>query len=140
VRILSNGQAVLLGLASFHGCEDWPLNAMALFPYNGNQMRLLSSMLARFQLTPYRDDARGPTHPVCLIQTCVSSCPSAYNRNLFRAIGSTFLNKERMSASDCRELLPKLQAWICGPHDNGGWNAYFIDAQSFTRFKDVRLA
>ena len=61
--------------------QDWPLNAMALYSYNAEQMRHLTSLMGRFTLTESGgsdDDAAMAMRSPCLTEVCVQATPNRY--------------------------------------------------------------
>ena len=81
--VLGSGPALaaacLLGVTTLCSTEDWPLNAMVLFPYNAHQMRLIRSAFGRFRLAHRRSDGRRPlVLGPCLIESCFSLLPAMY--------------------------------------------------------------
>jgi hypothetical protein len=72
--------ALVLGLSTLCSVEDWPVNAMVLFPYNAKQMAAISKLLGRFRLA-HKDDSDVPPGP-CLIESQFSLCPAIFKPEL----------------------------------------------------------
>ncbi|CAE7484383.1 cmdD, partial [Symbiodinium sp. CCMP2456] len=71
--------ALLLGGTTVLATEDWPLNALAVFPYNAEQMQILESIFGRYLLAHSEGEPRDAQEPRSFV--------SAYARLIFiRAI------------------------------------------------------
>ena len=97
------GVAAALCWASVRSKEDWPLNALALFPYSGEQMRRLARLVGRYRLA-----LEGSTDSVCAgpcaVQSCLSGCPSV----LYPPVAHVLLAAESHDIT-CRTLKQALQ-------------------------------
>ena len=103
--------AAVLGLASFAGLEDWPLNAMVLFPYNHRQHRAIAQHYDWYRLalsdevavarTASTDPPLGP----CLITKACNRDPAMFEPSVSRALlGESldaFAPEPRVHRRDC---------------------------------------
>lgn len=145
--------ALWLGGTTLLWLEDWPLNAVALFPFNHKQMRRMTSFLDRFVLV-HRGDGEGEQYPSpgkkvgsnqlhdqreegfgqefpCLIRTCVSSCPTVLFPRLIDAIGGPGFTKEE-EERPIERIHEVLRDWVkC--------TGCFVQPGTFRPFDDVVL-
>ena len=67
----------LLCASSAVGLEDWPINAIAVFPYNGQQIRLLKRHMGIFRFS--HSGANKQTTDTCVAETCCCKCAVSYD-------------------------------------------------------------
>ena len=75
--------ALCLGASMLLSLEDWPLNAMALFPWNAAQQKALQARIGRCALTHCDADKSSTTPPfsgtvVDIAEVASSACPANY--------------------------------------------------------------
>lgn len=126
--------ALLLGASTWMGMEDWPLNAMAMFPYSGEQSDLLGRLMGRFRLA-FAGQAESAALGPCITTVCCSACAAAYWPQFFGAIGGSPL---QFSVFELHELEPdaviltRLTHWVRE-------SAAFVDPLTWAHFDSVRL-
>ena len=128
--------ALLLGASTFFGMEDWPLNAMSMFPYSWEQSDRLGGLMGRFKLAFKGQDESAKLGP-CITTVCCSACAAAYWPHFIGAVGGT---PWRFSVFELGEaepepdevILKRLKRWV-------RQGAAFVDPVTWTSFDDVRL-
>ncbi|CAE7318831.1 cmdD [Symbiodinium natans] len=101
--------ALLLGTTTFFATEDWPLNGLAVFPYNAEQMKVLQSIFGRYLLAHSEGEPRASG--ICLTELCVSICPAnLYPCHLKALGGGSFGDSAEFLLSN--EVAAKLSEWL----------------------------
>lgn len=103
--------ALLLGATTLWATEDWPLNGLALFPYNAEQMQILESIFGRYLLAHSEGEPRASG--ICLTELCVSICPANLYPSHLKALGgASFSSTESLLGDQSDQVAAKLSAWL----------------------------
>jgi len=102
---------LLLGGTTVLATEDWPLNGLALFPYNAEQMQILESIFGRYLLAHSEGEPRASG--ICLTELCVSICPANLYPSHLKALGgASFSSAESLLGDQSDQVAAKLSAWL----------------------------
>jgi len=127
--------AALLGASSVWSWEDWPLNAMVVFPYNAAQMQAIREQMGKFYLSHSKekvsnaDEHCGP----CVVQSCFSQLPAMYVPEVTRALlGANMLVTSRGQGRRDAEVQDALRSYL-------RTRRRFVDPRTFECFDDVTM-
>lgn len=121
---------VLLTCGCMHLCcaENWPFSAMALFPYNGNQVSALRKWFGVFRLKPIAPD--GPRVSKCVCVMCLQAFPSIYVPGFMRAVGLNHSTDYETTLKDPVIVRTKIIEWLRKDRP-------FVDQTTFQCFEDL---
>ena len=88
--------------------EDWPLNGLALYPYNARQISILESLFGRYMLAHSSGKLR--ESDICLTQQCVSACPALCFPGHFKALQGVL--KASANTKPLMDVAPQLADWL----------------------------